>query len=113
MFKPGKSENKKKQELPKDQMKKALISFVIEQSLIDEGGIKVFEKTMDLLRKKFGCDTSECLHHPDYLIQILNDLPKKAHEKIILAIEEKLKEFEYQEEVRKFTKNLCRIDKVS
>ena len=52
MLKPGlHGNNNENLELPKNQMKKALVSFVIEQSLIENGGIEIFEKTVDILKK--------------------------------------------------------------
>ena len=94
--------------IAKNQMKQALISFTIEQSLIEVGGKEIFDKTIDGLRQKFDCDTAECYNHPEYLIQILNKLSKRVQEKIIRMIIERLKEFEYQDEINEFIKKLCK-----
>ncbi|MGY5148778.1 MAG: hypothetical protein ACW9W3_01810 [Candidatus Nitrosopumilus sp. bin_68KS] len=97
--------------ITKNQMKQALISFTIEQSLIDGGGKEIFDKTIDDLRHKFDCDTSECYNHPEYFIQILNEMPKRIQEKIIKTIIERLKEFEYQEEIKEFIRVLSKNKK--
>ncbi|AJW70617.1 hypothetical protein [Nitrosopumilus adriaticus] len=95
----------KNEEFKKSQMKKALISFVIEQSLIDAGD-EIFEKTLKNL-KKFDSDVNDCNQHPDYLIKSITEFPKKTREQILLSIAKKLEEFAYQPEINEFIKIIC------
>jgi hypothetical protein len=97
----------KDEELSKSMMKKALISFVIEQSLIDAGD-EIFERTLNNLKKFFNCEVYDCNQHPSYLIEAITIFPKKTREQILLSITKKLEEFNYQPEINEFIKIICK-----
>lgn len=94
--------------LPKDRMKKALVIFVIEQSLIDIGGIRLYEKITHTLKKEFGASITDCYDHPEYLQQSLYDLYGESTSEIIKTIRSKLEEFDYQEPISSFIKGITR-----
>ncbi len=93
--------------LPKDKMKKALVIYATEQSLIDIGGIRLYDKVTEFLRTKFNATIPDCYEHPEYLHKSLHDLYGKSAQEIIKTIQSNLKEFDYQEPIHNFIKKIA------
>jgi len=92
--------------LPKDNMKKALVVYAIEQGLIDGGGTKIFEETIEKLKNKYNCTIEDCYENPQYLNNILCEKKHEIQLQIINAIKHKLIDFTYQESIAIFVETL-------
>lgn len=83
------------------QIKKALVSFTIEKSLLQLGD-PVFQKVAKTLKDDYNCYIPDCYEHPEYLKRILSDIYGNAHLSIIDSIKADLAEFSSQGPVQKF-----------
>lgn len=83
------------------QIKKALVSFAIEKSLL-EMGEPVFHKVAKTLKDDYNCYIPDCYEHPEYLKRVLADLYGNAHMSIINSIKSDLSEFSNQGPVKTF-----------
>lgn len=83
------------------QIKKALVSFAIEKSLL-EMGEPVFQKVTKTLMDNYNCYIPDCYEHPEYLKRVLGDIYGNAHQSIINSIKRDLEEFSEQGPVQKF-----------
>jgi hypothetical protein len=83
------------------QIKKALVAFAIEKTLLDLGE-PVYQKVTKTLKDDYGCYLPDCYEHPEYLKRILTDLYGNAHVTIINSIKTDLAEFSMQGPVQKF-----------
>lgn len=83
------------------QIKKALVSFAIEKSLLQMGG-PIFNKVTKTLKNDYDCYIPDCYEHPEYLKRILSDIYGNAHLSIIDSIKADLAEFSSQGPVQKF-----------
>ena len=83
------------------QIKKALVSFAIEKSLL-EMGEPVFQKVTKTLMDDYNCYIPDCYEHPEYLKRVLGDIYGNAHQSIINSIKRDLAEFSAQGPVQKF-----------
>ena len=83
------------------QIKKALVAFAVEKTLIDMGG-PVFDKVAKTLKDDYGCYIPDCYDHPEYLKRVLLDLYGNAHTAIIHSIKNSLQEFSHQEPIGRF-----------
>ena len=88
-----------------DLVKKALVSLVIETTLL-EIGKETYEKVVHNLYKKYQCYLPDCYDHPEYLNEILKDLYGNAHNIIVEKINKQLEEFSYHESISHFVKIL-------
>lgn len=82
-------------------IKKALITFSIERSLLDLGE-PVLQKVADTLKADYNCYVPDCYDHPEYLKRVLSDLYGSASLTIIDSIRENLKEFSHQAPIQRF-----------
>lgn len=78
-----------------DRTKNALVSFTIEQALLEIGQSAV-DEVGSRLYEKHGCYFSDCLEHPEYLSEILREIFGSSHVTIVQSIRERLAEFEDQ-----------------
>lgn len=92
--------------LHKDQMKKALVCYVIEQTLVEMGGATMLNAVMTLLADKHQCEIIDCYDHPTYLSETMRHLFGNSYTKIIKSINEKLDEFAYQQPIHNFIEEL-------
>jgi hypothetical protein len=69
------------------QIKKALIAFSIEKSLLEND---------------YNCYIPDCYEHPEYLKRILSDLYGDGHVAIVNSIKENLRDFSNHSSVQKF-----------
>lgn len=79
-----------------DRTKNALVSFTIEQALLEIGQSAV-DEVGSRLYEKHGCYFSDCLEHPEYLSEILREIFGSSHVTIVQSIRERLAEFEDQQ----------------
>ncbi|MBI3639304.1 MAG: hypothetical protein HY223_03215 [Thaumarchaeota archaeon] len=84
---------------------KALVSLVIEKTLLDIGK-PVYEKVTDSLCKKYHCYIPDCFEKPEYLKAVLKDLYGESYDEIINSIKRELDEFVYNKKVNMFLRVL-------
>lgn len=92
--------------LGKDQMKKALVCFSIEQTLIEFNGDTALDTVNEQLAKKFSCSLIDTYDNPQYLVRALKCLYSHSCDTIIKSIIEKLIDFSYQQPISEFLKQL-------
>ncbi|MFB5604683.1 MAG: hypothetical protein ACE5Q5_04400 [Nitrosarchaeum sp.] len=85
----------------------ALISVTISQALY-EISEALHEDVGNALYKKHKCYFHDCLEHPDYLVDILQQIFGDGYISIIDNINKKLEEFSYQKPVKEFLLELYR-----
>ena len=83
------------------QIKKALVAFSIEKTLLNLGE-PVYQKVTKTLKDDYGCFIPDCYEHPEYLKRILADIYGNAHMTIIDSIKSDLEEFSAQGPIQKF-----------
>ena len=79
----------------------ALVSIAIEQSL-HEISEAVRDDVGNALYKKHKCYFHNCLEHPDYLVDILQQIFGDGHISIVNSINKRLEEFSYQKPIKEF-----------
>ena len=82
-------------------VKKALISFVIEQSLLDVGKLAM-EEVGNRLYEKHHCYFADCLENPQYLREILQEIFGSSYKSVTDKIEQRLAELKDQESISEF-----------
>jgi len=87
-------------------VKKALVTVVIERSLLDFGK-PALEKVISKLDKEYHCYLPDCYEHPEYLDRILKQLYGNASKVISESITRQLEEFNYQKPIEKFLQVIC------
>lgn len=80
---------------------KALVSFVIEQSLLDMGNL-VLDEVGSRLYEKHQCYFSDCLDHPEYLRDVLQEIFGDSYKSITDKIRQKLTDLEDQKPIENF-----------
>jgi hypothetical protein len=88
-----------------DLVKKALVSLVIETTLL-EIGKETYDKVVRDLHKKYQCYLPDCYDHPEYLNEIFKDLYGNAHNVVVEKINKQLEEFSYHKSISHFVKIL-------
>lgn len=83
-------------------VKKALVSFAVEQALLDNGGEKMVKLISQKLDLKYGCTLENCFKTPQYINEVLKESYKKKYKKIIHSIEQNLEEFIQAKEIDRF-----------
>ncbi len=79
----------------------ALVSVTISQSLY-EISKAVHDEVGNALYKKYNCYFHDCLDHPEYLVDIIQQIFGDGHISIIHNINKKLEEFSYQKPINEF-----------
>jgi CheY-like chemotaxis protein len=99
----------KRMSFPKhiDKAKAALVSYVIEQSLLKVSTVAV-QEVGDRLFERYGCYFSDCLEHPEYLKSILYEIFGNGAATITDTIKESLADFEEQKPIAVFLSVICR-----
>jgi len=91
--------------LEKELMKKSLVIYGIEWSLIECGnGTELLDKITKKLKERYNCAIEKCYEKPEYLSVILSEENPEIQTQIITAIKQKLIDFMYQEPVAVFVK---------
>ena len=88
-----------------DLVKKALVSLVIETTLL-EIGREAYDKIVHDLYKKYQCYLPDCYDHPEYLNEILKELYGNAYNVVVEKINKQLEEFSYHKSISNFLKIL-------
>ena len=70
-------------------VKKALVSLVIEQSLLEFGG-PLYDFVVTTFEKKYDCYLPACYEHPEYLGEILTGIQGNVSSIIFMSIYKKL-----------------------
>ena len=78
-----------------------LVSMVVANSLIDYD-VKTYEKVVEILYKKYGCDLYECYDHPEYLNEVFQLLPRNSHYHVVRSMNKGLGEFIHVNGIQKF-----------
>lgn len=79
----------------------ALVSVTISQSLY-EISEAVHDDVGNALYKKYNAYFDNCLEHPEYLIDILQNIFGDGYISIVNNINKRLEEFSYQKPINKF-----------
>lgn len=82
-------------------VKKALVTLAIEQSLI-EFSDTILEVVQNRLKRDCDAYLPDCYEHPEYLIAILKELFGESHKTILNSIQKHLDEFSHQEPIQEF-----------
>ena len=82
-------------------VKKALINFTIEQALL-EIGKTALDEVGNRLYEKYNCYFHDCLDHPEYLKDVLQEIFGSGYLSIIQKIQQRLGEFTEQEPIANF-----------
>lgn len=90
-----------------DRTKAALVSFVIEKSLLKISNAAP-QQVGDRLYAEYGCYFSDCLMHAEYLKAVLEEIFGNGSTAIINAIRESLADFEDQHPISDFLQVICR-----
>jgi hypothetical protein len=89
-----------------ENIRKALISFVIERVLLDVGKLAL-DDVGDRLYKKYQCYFSDCYEHPEYLKEILYEIFGDGYRSITTKIQKRLADLQEEEPIIGFLKVLC------
>lgn len=81
--------------------RKALISFVVEQTLLDVGKLAM-EEVGSRLYEKHQCYFSDCLENPQYLLEVLQEIFGSSYKSVTDKIEIKLDELKDQQSIAEF-----------
>lgn len=87
------------------QIKKALVSLAIEQTLI-EIGVAVLDQVTKKLYEQYHCYLPDCYEKPEYLKAVLRDLFGASHVNIIESITKQLEEFASQKPIFEFLQTI-------
>lgn len=86
---------------PHDVAQKALISFVVERVLLDVGNLAL-DEVGNRLYEKYQCYFSDCLEHPQYLKDVLQEIFGDSYKSITDKIQQKLVELNDQKPIATF-----------
>ncbi len=83
-----------------EEIHRVLVSLTIEKALLDVGKL-IYEKVIDILRKKYHCSIKDCYDHPQYLHEILDTLDK-AGNVIVVSLKKDLDRFRNMGKIDEF-----------
>lgn len=83
------------------QIKKALVTICVEEALLQIGK-PVLNEVERALYSEFECFLPDCLDHPEYLKQVLENLYGQASLNIIKSIHKHLDEYSSPEPIQQF-----------
>lgn len=89
-----------------ENIRKALISFVIERVLLDVGKLAL-DDVGDRLYKKYQRYFSDCYEHPEYLKEILYEIFGDGCRSITAKIQKRLADLQEEKPIAGFLKVLC------
>ena len=93
---------------PIQDIDKDLIHVIIETSLL-KIGVEALEEVSSTLQEKYDCFLGDCLHHPEYLKEVLEDIYGNSHYEIVNAIIKEINKNTLDEKLSEFT--TCLQDK--
>jgi ribosomal protein S17E len=82
-------------------IQKALVSFVIERILLDMGKLALDEVGRRLY-EKYQCYFTDCLEHPHYLKEVLQEIFGDSSKSVTDQIQKRLVELEEQKPIANF-----------
>ena len=82
-------------------MQQELITVVVEHALLELGNIEL-EEVQTRLKNDYKCEIGDCLEHPEYLKQILNQLFSYCCEDIFSTIEYVVRGGNIDSQIEKF-----------
>lgn len=82
-------------------IQRALVSFVIERSLLDMGKLAL-DEVGHRLYEKHQCYFSDCLENPQYLREVLEEIFGDSYRSITSQIQKRLTELEDQKPIADF-----------
>ena len=88
-----------------DQIKNALVTLAIEQTLL-EIGPPALEKVSNKLFEEYHCYMLDCYTKPEYLNKVLKDLFGNSHTVIVQSIRKRLEQLASQDPIRSFLARL-------
>lgn len=83
------------------EIKKSLLTISVQQSLL-EIGKSVLDEVERALYSNYKCYIPDCLDHPEYLKQILQDLYGSASLNVIESIHKHLDKYDNTEPIKEF-----------
>lgn len=89
-----------------ENIRKALIGFVIERVLLDVGKLAL-DDVGDRLYKKYQCYFSDCYEHPEYLRDVLYETFGDGYNSITAKIQRRLTDLQEEKLIVEFLKVLC------
>lgn len=84
-----------------DQIKKALVSLAIEETLL-EISIETLEEVSKRVFENYHCYIPDCYEHPEYLNNVLKDIFGNSYNVIVDSIKKHLGEFALQKPIEEF-----------
>lgn len=88
-----------------DKVKRALVTFAVEQALL-EFGTPALKEAASRLFDYYHCEISDCFEKPEYLKKVLKDLYGNSYTVILESIKKNLEEFAFQEPIQGFLRQL-------
>ena len=87
---------------PIQDMDKDLIHVIIETSLL-KIGVEALEEVSSTLQEKYECFLGDCLYHPEYLKEVLENIYGNSHYEIVNTIIKEINKNSLDEKLREFT----------
>jgi len=88
---------------------KALVSVVVEESLLKIGDRQLYYKVTQILYQNYKSYIPDCYEHPEYLRKVFSELDGSYYLVALDSIKAKLEEFAYHKPIRKVLENLSEI----
>lgn len=92
-----------------NQVKKALVSLALEESLLEIGGSKLLHDVFRILYERFQAYLPDCYNHPEYLRGVFTELDSGTCDVFMELLNEKLEEFAYQKPISEFLEKTSKI----
>lgn len=89
------------------QLKKAVVLFVLKQSIL-ESGMAAFEMVNRSLFEKYRCDISDCFEKPEYLNDVLRYVFDGSYVAIIESLKKNLDKFSQESGIKEFLEKIGR-----
>lgn len=89
------------------QLKKAVVLFVLKQSIL-ESGMVAFEMVNRSLFEKYRCDISDCFEKPEHLSDVLKYVFDGSYGAIVESIKKNLNKFSQENGIKEFLEKIER-----
>jgi len=86
-------------------LKKAVVLFVLKQSIL-ESGMAAFEMVNRSLYEKYRCEISDCFEKPEYLSDVLRYVFDGSYVAIIESIKKNLDKFSQEKGIKEFLEKI-------
>ena len=88
--------------ISKNLAQKALVTLVIEQTILELDGTSLYDKLVEILFKKHKANVPDCYEHPEYLNEALKEMFGDAYKPVIEKIKKELDEFLEDKQISNF-----------